>query len=128
MYLDVVRPRNFDSADLLTEMPIDMTYAFCYNEFEANATETSKLLIKDIKTTTVSLKKSMCNLEIIFRILAEILSIHTDVASVRNTNQVTGKLKKGLPGFNELGMPVEVTISTIMNRFMEVICMKEVVI
>ena len=83
-------------------------------------------MIKDIKTVTVSLKKSKCNLDIMFRILAEILSLHADVASVRNTNQVTGKLKKGLPGFNELGMPAEVTISTIMNRFMEIICMKEV--
>ena len=69
MYLDVLRPRNFDSADLSTELPMDMTFKFCYNEFEANASEASKLLIKDIKTATVPLKHSIYNLELMFKIL-----------------------------------------------------------
>ena len=57
--------------------------------------------------------------------LEGILSLNKDVPNVRNSSLVTGKLKKGVPVFNELGLPVEVNISTIMNRMMEVICMKE---
>ena len=57
--------------------------------------------------------------------LEGILSLNKDVPNVSNSSLVTGKLKKGVPGFNELGLPVEVNISTIMNRMMEVICMKE---
>ena len=68
------------------------------------------MLIKDIRTSTASLKSSKRNLETMFKILSNILSLHTEVASVRNTNLVTGKVKKGMPGFNELGMTVESTI------------------
>ena len=57
--------------------------------------------------------------------LEVILSLNKDLPKVSNSSLVTGKLKKGVPGFNELGLPVEVSISTIMNRMMEVICMKE---
>ena len=125
MYLDVLRPRNFDSLDLQTELPMDTTFAFCYDEFEVNATEANKLMIKDIRTTTVSMKSSKRNLEFMFKILEQILSLHTEIARVRNTNMVTGKTKRGMPGFNEMGMTVEVTISVIMNRLIEVICMKD---
>ena len=49
MYLDVHRPRNFDAQDLLTELPADTVLYFCYNQYEANAQEAGKLLIKDVK-------------------------------------------------------------------------------
>ena len=49
MYLDVFRPRNFDAPDLATEIPSDLAYYFCYNNFEANASEAGKLLIKDVR-------------------------------------------------------------------------------
>ena len=69
MYLDVLRPRNFDSPELTTELPMDVTYEFCYTEFEANAQEASKLMIKDIRTTTANLKNSKRNLDIMFKLL-----------------------------------------------------------
>ena len=125
MYLDVLRPRNFDSNELLTELPTDVTYEFCYTEFESNAEVASKLVIKDIKASTASLKNGKRNLELMFKLLSQILSLHTEVASVRNTNQATGKIRRGTPGFNELGMTIEVNISTIMNRLMEVLYMRE---
>ena len=49
MYLDVFKPRNFDAPDLTTEIPSELAYFFCFNNFEANASEAGKLLIKDIK-------------------------------------------------------------------------------
>ena len=52
MYLDVLRPRNFDATDLTTEIPSDTAYYFCYNKFEANASEAGKLLVKDVKMGT----------------------------------------------------------------------------
>ena len=125
MYLDVLRPRNFESPELTTELPMDVTYEFCYTEFEANAQEASKLMIKDIRTTTAGLRNCKRNLDIMFRLLSKVLSLHTEVATVRNTNSAASKVKRGLPGFNELGMTVEVSISIIMNRLMEVICMKD---
>ena len=49
MYLDVHRPRNFDAVDLTTEVPADTAMYFCYNQYEANASEAGKILIKDVK-------------------------------------------------------------------------------
>ena len=51
MLLDVHRPRSFDSADLQTEIPGDVAFYFCYNMYEANASETGKILIRDIKAS-----------------------------------------------------------------------------
>ena len=52
MYLDVLKPRNFDASDLTTEVPSDLAFYFCYNQFEANSSEAGKVLIKDIKGVT----------------------------------------------------------------------------
>ena len=49
MYLDVLRPRSFEANDLTSEIPSDLAYYFCYNQYEANASEAGKLLVKDIK-------------------------------------------------------------------------------
>ena len=56
MYLDVMRPRNFDANDLQTELPGDVIFQFCYESFVENSQDASKLLIKDIKTVSTSLK------------------------------------------------------------------------
>ena len=82
-------------------------------------------MIKDIKTISTSLKSSKLSLELMFKMLGQILSLNKDIANVKNSNIITGKLKKGIPGFSELGLPVEISISTVMNRMMEIICMKE---
>ena len=82
-------------------------------------------MIKDIKTVNTSLKSSKLSLELMFKMLGQILSLNKDLANVKNSNIITGKLKKGIPGFNELGLPVEISISTVMNRMMEIICMNE---
>jgi hypothetical protein len=52
MYLDVLRPRNFDAPDLTTEISSEIAYYFCYNKFETNASEAGKLLVKDVKMGT----------------------------------------------------------------------------
>lgn len=54
MYLDVHRPRSFDASDLRTEITPDLAYYFCYSQYEANASEAGKLLIKDIKGSTAA--------------------------------------------------------------------------
>lgn len=36
----------------------------------------------------------------------------------------TGKVKKGMPGFAEFGMPIDIQINTVMNTLLEVISMR----
>ena len=50
MYLDVLRPRNFDAPDLQTEIPSDTAFYFWYQQFEASASEAGRLLVKDVKS------------------------------------------------------------------------------
>ena len=68
MYMDVLRPRNFDATDLTTEVPSDLGFYFCYNVFEANSQEAGKVLIKDIKgiTSWASLAQCQKNLGFLF--------------------------------------------------------------
>ena len=54
-------------------------------------------MIKDIKTVNTSLKSSKLSLELMFKMLGQILSLNKDLANVINSNIITGKLKKGIP-------------------------------
>ena len=127
MLIDVHRPRNFDASDLQTEVPGDVAFYFCYNMYEANASETGKILIKDIKATNSSagLSQICKNLAYLFALLKAQLEMNKEMAGVQTlSSQVfTGMVKKGMPGFAEFGTPVDVQISTLMNPLHEIISM-----
>ena len=78
MYLDVLRPRDFDAGDLQVEVPADTAFHFCYNMFESNASEVGKILIKDIKglNSMAGLAQTSCNLRFMFMLLQEYLEMN----------------------------------------------------
>lgn len=84
MYLDVLRPRNFDAGDLTTEVPGDLAFYFCYNQFEANSSEVGKVLIKDIKglSSWASLAQAQRNLGYLFKLLKNHLLMNTTLPRV----------------------------------------------
>ena len=49
MYLDVMKPRAFDSEELIKELPLDTLLSFAFQQFEEKASENGKLMIKDIR-------------------------------------------------------------------------------
>lgn len=102
MYLDVLRPRNFDAPDLTTEISSEIAYYFCYNKFETNASEAGKLLIKDVKMGTwANMAQAQTNLDFLFKLLHGHLLVNKTIPGVQTLSSqvLTGKVKKGMPGF-----------------------------
>ena len=90
MFLDVHRPRNFDAGDLRTEIPSELAFYFCYCLYEANASETGKILIKDIKggaaagqQTWTTLEQSTTNLSFLFSLLKNHLEMNKALPGVQ---------------------------------------------
>ena len=53
MFLDVMKPRAFDSDELLKELPLDTLLSFVFQAFEEKASENGKLMIKDFRDIKV---------------------------------------------------------------------------
>ena len=130
MYLDVLRPRSFEANDLTSEIPSDLAYYFCYNQYEVNASEVGKLLVKDIRGVSgewSSLVQAQKNLTFLFTLLMGHLVLNKTLPGVQTlSSQVfTGKVKKGMPGFSEFGTQIDVQISSIINPLLEIITMRQ---
>jgi len=49
MFLDVTRPRAFDSDDLQNELPLDILIGFMFQTIEEKSSENGKVMIKDVR-------------------------------------------------------------------------------
>jgi hypothetical protein len=67
IFLDVLKPRNFDSDDLTKELPLDSTYVFWHLAAQRNASEVGKLMIKDFKDQALS--EAFSSLRLLFEML-----------------------------------------------------------
>ena len=67
VFMDVMRPRNFDAQDLQRELPIDQTYIFWHANATQNCSEPNKLLIKDFKDE--HLQEARENMAHLFKLL-----------------------------------------------------------
>lgn len=117
MLTDVLKPRKFDSFDLQTELPQDTAFYFCYNQFSEQASEANKILIQDIRGPFTSFYECQSSLKILFRLLKESLTVYEALPGVfaGGSQSQQGRVKKGMPGFQEFGTLVDVEPTQIIQ-------------
>jgi hypothetical protein len=72
MYIDVMRPRAFDSEELLKELPLETLICFAFQQFEEKASENGKLMIKDFRD--IKLNDAIKTVEQISLLVSKILT------------------------------------------------------
>ena len=96
IYLDVLKPRTFDSEELNKELPLDVLLSFAFQNFEDKASENGKLMIKDIRD--VRLSDALKIVQQITKLITKILT-PTESSTIYIPTSGAGIPKKGMPGF-----------------------------
>ena len=78
-----------------------------------NAKEVGKLMVKDFKD--LDLGDVRDHLKLLFNLLQMILNPLPNMALVRSSQQIVGKIKKGMPGASQFGQQVEINISSFFT-------------
>lgn len=123
MYLDVMKPRAFDSDELVKELPIDTLLSFAFQQFEEKASENGKLMIKDIRD--IKLNDTIKAVEQICQLIKKVL-IPTESQTIYIPQSGAGIPKKGMPGFTQYITQVEINIAEIIKLLLFVIDLEPV--